>query len=148
MQSINLCHSCRDSTNIVLYLIHSSCDYLMLSKKLNLFTTSKLTATGCDTSTRLFIIRYNLIVLICIFLTFSTGAHHRTRLINRSLSVWCLFVLDYLWNAVVCFQPPSLLIGKVWEPVMHFCACPIHWTVFVWVWHCSSSIYVSSVHAE
>ena len=23
-------------------------------------------------------------------------------------------------------QPPSLLIGKVWIPVMHFCACPIH----------------------
>ena len=23
-------------------------------------------------------------------------------------------------------QPPSLLIGKVWVPVMHFCACPIH----------------------
>ena len=24
------------------------------------------------------------------------------------------------------FQPPSLLIGKVWVPVMHFCVCPIH----------------------
>ena len=24
------------------------------------------------------------------------------------------------------FQPPSLLIGKVWVPVMHFCACLIH----------------------
>ena len=22
--------------------------------------------------------------------------------------------------------PPTLLIGKVWVPVMHFCACPIH----------------------
>ena len=32
-----------------------------------------------------------------------------------------LFVLYDLWNAVVCFQPPSLLIGKVWVPVMHFC---------------------------
>ena len=31
-----------------------------------------------------------------------------------------------LWNAVVYFQPPSLLIGKVWVPVMHFCASPIH----------------------
>ena len=29
-------------------------------------------------------------------------------------------------NAAVCFQPPSLLIGKVWVPVMHFCACLIH----------------------
>ena len=25
-----------------------------------------------------------------------------------------------------CFQPPSLLIDKVWVPVIHFCACPIH----------------------
>ena len=34
--------------------------------------------------------------------------------------------LDDLWNAVVCFQSSSLLIGKVWVPVVHFCACPIH----------------------
>ena len=27
---------------------------------------------------------------------------------------------------VVSFQQSSLLIGKVWVPVMHFCACPIH----------------------
>ena len=27
---------------------------------------------------------------------------------------------------MVCFQPHSSLIGKVWVPVMHFCACPIH----------------------
>ena len=26
----------------------------------------------------------------------------------------------------MCFQPPSLLIGKVRVPVMHFCACRIH----------------------
>ena len=36
-----------------------------------------------------------------------------------------------LWNAVVCFQPPSLLIGKVWVPVMQFCVypkhCRVHW---------------------
>ena len=38
----------------------------------------------------------------------------------------CRFVLDDLWNSVVCFQPHSLLIGEVWVPVMHFCACPIH----------------------
>ena len=44
----------------------------------------------------------------------------------RCLSAWCRFVLNDLWNAVVCFQPPSLLIGKVWVPVMHFCAYPIH----------------------
>ena len=34
--------------------------------------------------------------------------------------------LGRFMEAVVCFQPPSLLIGKVWVPVMHFCACPIH----------------------
>ena len=44
----------------------------------------------------------------------------------RCLSAWCLFVLDDLYIAVVSFKPPSLLIGKVWVPVMHFCACPIH----------------------
>ena len=32
----------------------------------------------------------------------------------------------------MCFQPPSLLIGKVWVPVMHFCACPMHCKL-----HCS-----------
>ena len=42
------------------------------------------------------------------------------------MSFWYLFVLGDLCNAMVCFQPPSLLIGKVWVPVMHFCACPIH----------------------
>ena len=44
----------------------------------------------------------------------------------RCLSAWCRFVLDDLWITEVCFQPPSLRIGKVWVPVMHFCACPIH----------------------
>ena len=44
----------------------------------------------------------------------------------RCLSVWWRFVSDNLWNTVVCFQPPSLLIGKVWVPVMHFCVCHIH----------------------
>ena len=45
--------------------------------------------------------------------------------------MWYLFVSDYLWYAVVSFQPPSLLIGKVGVPVMHFCACliycKVHW---------------------
>ena len=35
------------------------------------------------------------------------------------------FASNDLWNTVVCLQPPSLLIGKVWVPVMHFCACHI-----------------------
>ena len=37
--------------------------------------------------------------------------------------------LGRLWNAVECFQIPSWLIGKVWVPLMHFCACPIHFKV-------------------
>ena len=32
---------------------------------------------------------------------------------------------------MVCFQPPSLLICKVWVPVMHFCACPIQQSALV-----------------
>ena len=42
------------------------------------------------------------------------------------VSGWYRFVSDVLWNAVVCFQPPNLLIGKVGVAVMNFCACPIH----------------------
>ena len=44
----------------------------------------------------------------------------------RCLNAWCWLVTDEFWNAVVWFQPPSLLIGQVWVPVMHFFACPIH----------------------
>ena len=29
-----------------------------------------------------------------------------------------MFVLDDIWNAVVCFQPHSFLIRKVWIPVV------------------------------
>ena len=36
-------------------------------------------------------------------------------------------------EAVVSYQQPSLLIGKVWVPVNHLCACPtcckVHWRV-------------------
>ena len=45
---------------------------------------------------------------------------------QRCLSVWWRFVSDDLWNTLVCFQPPSLLIGKVWVPVMCFSVCHIH----------------------
>ena len=45
---------------------------------------------------------------------------------QRCLSNWWRFVSDDLWNTVMCFQPPSLLIGKVWVPVMRFCVCHIH----------------------
>ena len=37
-----------------------------------------------------------------------------------------IFLLDDLWKPVVCFQPPSSFIEKVWVPMMDFCACPIH----------------------
>ena len=36
----------------------------------------------------------------------------------KFLSVWCWFVFGVFWNAEVCFQPPSLLIGKVFALVM------------------------------
>ena len=31
---------------------------------------------------------------------------------------------------IVCFQPPSLLIGKVWVLVMHYCVCHIDCKVY------------------
>ena len=41
---------------------------------------------------------------------------------------------------MVCFQPPSLLIGKVWVPVTYICACPFHCKVHLRVdrrlWSC------------
>ena len=60
---------------------------------------------------------------------YSSVAKYRTISITsriRLLNVWCRFVLEDLWNSVVCLKPPSLLIGKVRVPVIHFCACPIH----------------------
>ena len=51
---------------------------------------------------------------------------HSISIVLRCFNVACRFVLDNLWNSVVCFQPPSLLIEKVRVPVMYFCACPIH----------------------
>ena len=47
----------------------------------------------------------------------------------RCLCAWCRFASDDLWKAVVCFQPPSLLIGNVWVPVMRFFVCRIHYKV-------------------
>ena len=44
----------------------------------------------------------------------------------KCLSTWCRFILDDLWNTVVCFQPPSFLIENVRVTVMHFSACPMH----------------------
>ena len=45
---------------------------------------------------------------------------------QRCLSFWWRFISDDLWNTVVYFQPPSLLIGKVWVPVVRFRVCHIH----------------------
>ena len=47
------------------------------------------------------------------------------------LSLWCRFVSEFLWNSVVCFEAPSLLIGKVWVPMMHFLSakCIGEWAV-------------------
>ena len=53
-----------------------------------------------------------------------------TSVLSGCLSAWYRFVVDDLWNAMVCFHPPSLLIGKVWVHEMHFCACPIHCRVY------------------
>ena len=44
-----------------------------------------------------------------------------TSVCQRRLSVWCLLVLNDLWKTIVCFQPPSLLIGKVWVPMIYIC---------------------------
>ena len=33
--------------------------------------------------------------------------------LSKVFGTWCRFVLDDLWNAVVSFQPPSLLIGNI-----------------------------------
>ena len=56
---------------------------------------------------------------------------HNISICHRCLNGWCRFASDDLWNAVVCFQPPSLLIGKVWLPVVQFCVslilCKVHW---------------------
>ena len=40
-----------------------------------------------------------------------------SKVFERS-SVSCLFDSDDLWTAVVCFQPPSFLIGKIWVPLI------------------------------
>ena len=49
-----------------------------------------------------------------------------TSVLSKVFECLVSVLLDDLWNAVVCFQAPSLLIGKVWVSLMHFCACPIH----------------------
>ena len=61
---------------------------------------------------------------------------YRPPLLPVVLFCWsasCRFVLNDLWNVVACFQPPSLLIGKVWVSVMSFCGryihCKVYWRV-------------------
>ena len=48
-----------------------------------------------------------------------------SKVFERLVSVW-LRAPGSSHNAVVSFQPPSLLIGKIRVPVLHFRACPIH----------------------
>ena len=64
-------------------------------------------------------------LVIVTFHVIVSDVHHRTLIYQHWYSfatclptqqVWCRFVSDDLWNAVVCFKPPSLLIGKVWVP--------------------------------
>ena len=75
----------------------------------------------------------------------SSVANYRPISITSVLSK--VFILDDLWNAVVCFQPPSLLIGKVWIPVMHICVCPIHCRVHWRVGRRLGSCRLTSVQA-
>ena len=58
--------------------------------------------------------------------TFLLSGQLQTNFLNtytviRYLSIWYQFILGSLWNAEVCFQPSSLLIGKVVALVMPFC---------------------------
>ena len=52
---------------------------------------------------------------------------------RRCLRAWRRFVLKDSWKAGVCVQPPSLLIGKILVPVMHFLCLShilqVHWRV-------------------
>ena len=52
----------------------------------------------------------------------ASGSNYRpislTPILSKVLSVWCRFVLGVLWNAEVCFQPSSSLIGNVLALVM------------------------------
>ena len=54
-----------------------------------------------------------------------------TPILSKVLSIWCQFILGNLWNAELCFHPPSLLIGKVLALVMPFCVWHtpyrVHW---------------------
>ena len=36
------------------------------------------------------------------------------------------FGMTWRWNTMVCFQPPSLIIGKVWVPEALLCVSHIH----------------------
>ena len=74
----------------------------------------------------------------------SSAANYRpisiTSVLSKVFERLVLFVLDDLWNVVVCFQQPSLHIGQVRIPVMYFCVCSIHfrmnWRVDRWLGSC------------
>ena len=56
-----------------------------------------------------------------------------TSLLSKVFEVLVSVRLGQFMERRVCLQPPSLLIGKVWVPVMHFCECrkhcKVHWRV-------------------
>ena len=54
----------------------------------------------------------------------SSVANYRvlSKVFERLMSV----CLERFMESRGCFQPPSLLLGKAWVPVMHFCECHIH----------------------
>ena len=56
-----------------------------------------------------------------------------TPILSKFLSIWCRFVLGIFWNAEVCFQPPSSLIGKVFALVMPFIVWHTPYRV-LWKW--------------
>ena len=56
----------------------------------------------------------------------SSVANYRPISITSVLSKVFERLVSVSLGRFMSFQPASLLIGKVWVPVMHFCVCPIH----------------------
>ena len=44
-----------------------------------------------------------------------------TPILSKVFNIGCRFVLGFLWNAEVCFQPPSSLIGMILALIMPLC---------------------------
>ena len=69
------------------------------------------------------VLAYRLSVVFRRFFVWAVSllAGDRHRCCQRCSNFWCRFVPEDLWNAVVCFQPPRLLIEKAWLHAMHYC---------------------------